>query len=51
MSYIDTFDHELVGFFAGLPVYHPLVVHEDATEFSCNPNQLLIGVAAANILP
>src|SRR5215472_2734996 len=23
MSYIDTFDHELVGVFAGLPLYHP----------------------------
>jgi hypothetical protein len=26
MSYIDTFDHELVGFFGGLPLYHPLEV-------------------------
>jgi len=24
MSYIDTFDHQYVGSFAGLPIYHPL---------------------------
>ncbi|MBI5930744.1 MAG: hypothetical protein HY862_15650 [Chloroflexi bacterium] len=45
MSYIDTFDHELVGFFGRIPVYHPLVEHEGAGdgEFSCTPTQLVIG--------
>lgn len=45
MSYIDTFDHELVGFFGRIPVYHPLVEHEGSgdDEFSCTPTQLVIG--------
>jgi len=47
LSYIDTFDHELVGFFAGLPVYHPLetVNHlpPDSDEFNCTPQNLIIG--------
>ncbi|MFN8529444.1 MAG: hypothetical protein U0670_12600 [Anaerolineae bacterium] len=46
MSYIDTFDHEFVGFFGQLPVYHPLVVHqggESRGEYSCNPRNLIIG--------
>ncbi|HZC07106.1 MAG TPA: hypothetical protein VE338_15835 [Ktedonobacterales bacterium] len=45
MSYIDTFDHELVGFFAGLPLYHPLeaVVSSGADEFGCTPDQLVLG--------
>jgi hypothetical protein len=45
MSYIDTFDHELVGFFAGLPLYHPLevVVGAGGDEFGCTPSQLVLG--------
>ena len=45
MSYIDTFDHELVGFFAGLPLYHPLetVTGSDGDEFGCTPRQLVLG--------
>lgn len=44
MSYIDTFDHEFVGFFGRLPVYHPLVVHTDDDDgFSCSPDNLVIG--------
>lgn len=45
MSHIDTFDHEFIGFFGPLPVYHPLVIVEGAggDEFSCTPNQLVIG--------
>ncbi|MEL6928902.1 MAG: hypothetical protein AAFO95_09725 [Cyanobacteria bacterium J06600_6] len=41
MSHIDSFQHEIVGFFAGLPVYHPL---EDINgDFKCTPKHLLIG--------
>jgi hypothetical protein len=45
MSYIDTFDHELVGFFAGLPLYHPLeaVAGTGGSEFGCTPDQLVLG--------
>jgi hypothetical protein len=45
MSYIDTFDHELVGFFAGLPLYHPLeeVADSGDYEFGCMPLQLVLG--------
>lgn len=45
MSYIDTFDHELVGFFAGLPLYHPLdtVVGAGGDEFGCTPLHLVLG--------
>lgn len=45
MSYIDTFDHELVGFFAGLPLYHPLeaVAGAGGDEFGCTPGQLVLG--------
>ena len=45
MSYIDTFDHELVGFFAGLPLYHPLeaVAGSGGDEFGCTPRQLVLG--------
>jgi hypothetical protein len=45
MSYIDTFDHELVGFFAGLPLYHPLeaVTGSGGDEFGCTPRQLVLG--------
>lgn len=41
MSHIDSFRHEIVGLFAGLPVYHPL---EDIDgEFHCTTAQLLLG--------
>lgn len=47
MSYIDTFDHEFLGFFARLPVYHPLEVVRGSTpqsdEFDCDPMTLVIG--------
>jgi hypothetical protein len=45
MSYIDTFDHELVGFFAGLPLYRPLeiVAGSGGDEFGCTPLQLVLG--------
>lgn len=45
MSYIDTFDHELVGFFAGLPVYHPLETVSGTGDdlFGCTPSHLVLG--------
>src|SRR5689334_20373903 len=47
VSYIDTIDHELVGIFAGLPVYHPLEPlsgdPDDPHDFPCTPAQLVIG--------
>ncbi len=42
MSQIDSFDHEFVGYFAGLPVYHPTVV-EEGGDFDCGPDTLVIG--------
>ena len=41
MSHIDSFKHELVGLFGGLPVYHPLEVIDG--DFRCDPTQLLLG--------
>jgi hypothetical protein len=41
MSHIDSFQHEIVGLFAGLPVYHPLV--DIDSEFKCTQKQLMIG--------
>jgi hypothetical protein len=43
MSYIDSFRHEFIGFFAGLPVYHPLEVVVDTANFSCTPQNLIMG--------
>jgi len=47
MSYIDTFDNEFVGYFGGIPVYHPLEVvpasPDDPASFACDPENLLIG--------
>ena len=41
MSHIDSFKHEIVGLFGGLPVYHPL---EDINgDFKCSTKQLVIG--------
>lgn len=49
MSYIDSFDHVLVGYLAGLPVYRPLVdiaypeegVRDE--DFGCSTKQLVVG--------
>lgn len=50
MSYIDLIKHELVGFFNGLPVYHPLETVEEGSwesyDFSCSPANLIIGGGA-----
>jgi hypothetical protein len=47
MSYIDCFDNEFVGYFGGLPVYHPLEVvpatPDDPADFACGPENLVIG--------
>ncbi len=47
MSYIDAFDHEFVGFFGGIPLYHPLEVvpadPDDPRDFGCGPENLVIG--------
>ena len=47
MSYIDTFDNEFVGYFGGIPVYHPLEVvpasPDDPAQFACGPDNLVIG--------
>jgi hypothetical protein len=47
MSYIDTFDNEFVGYFGGIPVYHPLEVvpasPDDPECFACGPDNLVIG--------
>ena len=47
MRYSDTFDNEFVGYFGGIPVYHPLEVvlatHDDnPRDFACGPENLLI---------
>ncbi len=48
MSYIDSFDNEFVGYFGGIPVYHPLETVErtpddDPQDFACGPENLVIG--------
>ncbi|MCP2680418.1 hypothetical protein NHF45_12850 [Maricaulaceae bacterium NA33B04] len=49
MSYIDSFHHTLVGYFAGLPVYRPTVdipYPDEGTsdeDFGCDRNQIVIG--------
>ena len=47
MSYIDTFSHEFVGFFAGLPIYRSLVDHTEDDDspayFSCSIHDFIIG--------
>lgn len=47
MSYCDTFDNEFVGYFGGIPVYHPLEAVpptlNDPECFACGPENLLIG--------
>lgn len=41
MSHIDSFKHEIVGFFGYLPVYHPLEDIEG--DFFCTKKQLMLG--------
>lgn len=45
MSYIDSINHSYVGSFAGLPVYHPLEILDEAgtDEFTATPANLVIG--------
>ncbi|MFN7733623.1 MAG: hypothetical protein ACK5OB_17125 [Pirellula sp.] len=46
MSYIDSFDHEFIGYFGGIPVYHPLEAvpaSADTRDFACGPENLVIG--------
>jgi hypothetical protein len=47
MSYIDTFDHEFVGFLAGLPVYKSLetiTYHDEGSrDFPCTPEDFIVG--------
>lgn len=49
MSYIDCFKHELVGYFNGPPIYHPLEHHSgdgwECADFSCSPKNLILGGA------
>lgn len=50
MSYIDCFRHELLGYFNGLPIYHPLeeIVGDGPREydFSGTPDNLILGGGA-----
>ncbi|PEN12938.1 hypothetical protein CRI94_13120 [Longibacter salinarum] len=41
MSHIDSFEHEFVGYLAGLPVYHPL--EEIRGDFVCDARHIVIG--------
>ena len=41
MSFIDCFRHEMVGYFGGVPVYHPL--QKISGDFSCDETQLVLG--------
>lgn len=55
MSYIDTFDHEFVGYFGGIPVYRPLesvpsLPDDDPRDFACGPENLVIGGGAGEHL-
>lgn len=47
MSYIDSFDHEFVGYFAGRPLYHPLENipgnTKDVCDFECSTEHLVLG--------
>lgn len=50
MSYIDTIEHELVGYLNGLSIYHPIeTVNSEKWgnyDFSCSPKNLVIGGGA-----
>lgn len=41
MSHIDSFKHQIVGEFGGIPVYRPL--ETIAGDFECTENQLMLG--------
>ena len=41
VSHIDSFKHELIGLFGGLPVYRPLQLIDG--DFQCDVNQLVLG--------
>lgn len=47
MSYIDSYDHEYIGFLGYLPIYRPLqVIKGDkwgGYDFSASPNNLVLG--------
>lgn len=47
MSYIDSFDHEFIGYLGRLPLYHPLQVIDGCGwgchDFSASPENLLLG--------
>lgn len=46
MSYIDTFDHEFLGFFGQIPLYRPLVVVDgdlESFDFGCRPDHIIMG--------
>ena len=49
MSYIDSYDHVLVGYMAGLPLYRPLEDipgpenGESRLDFPCRTDQLVLG--------
>ncbi|UYZ69474.1 hypothetical protein LP090_07720 [Moraxella bovis] len=50
MSDIDTIKHELLGYFNGLPIYHPLESRQGNPwgdyEFNCTPDNLILGGGA-----
>ncbi len=41
MSHIDSFEHEIVGLYGSIPVYHPL--EEINGDFKAHPGQLVLG--------
>lgn len=41
MSHIDSFEHEIIGLFGSIPVYHPL--EEIDGDFKASPGQLVLG--------
>lgn len=43
MSYIDIIDHDMVGYLAGIPVYHPRRILKGGDEFDCSPETLVLG--------
>jgi len=47
MSYIDCINHEYIGDFAGIAMYHPTesITNRDrsAGEFDCHPHELVLG--------
>ncbi|KWU17912.1 hypothetical protein [Burkholderia cenocepacia] len=46
MSYIDTISHDIVGYLAGLPLYHPrwtVAGERNVADFGCSPENLVLG--------